>query len=39
MFEQDYIMRLIHEIVRMVLKTIFHIETESPLMVYAKEQT
>lgn len=39
MFEQDYIMRLIHEIVRMVLKTVFHIETQSPLMQYAKEQT
>lgn len=30
MFEQDYIMRLIKELVRTILKLIFHIETESP---------
>lgn len=30
MYEQDYIMRLIQEMVRAVLKLIFHIDTESP---------
>lgn len=30
MFEQDYIMRLIKEMIRMVLKLLFHIDTESP---------
>ena len=30
MFEQDYIMRLIKEMVRAILKLIFHIDTESP---------
>ena len=30
MFEQDYIMRLIKEMVRAVLKLLFHIDTESP---------
>ncbi len=30
MFEQDYIMRLIKEMVRMILKIVFHIDTESP---------
>ena len=29
MYEQDYIMRLIQEMVRAVLKLIFHIDTES----------
>lgn len=30
MFEQDYIMRLIKEMVRFILKMVFHIDTESP---------
>lgn len=30
MYQQDYIMRLIQEMVRAVLKLIFHIDTESP---------
>ncbi|WFR57474.1 DUF6483 family protein [Anaerocolumna sp. AGMB13025] len=30
MFEQDYIMRLIKEIIRVVLKLMFNIDTESP---------
>lgn len=30
MFEQDYIMRLIKEMVRAVLKLLFHIDTEAP---------
>lgn len=30
MFEQDYIMRLIKEMVRAILKLLFHIDTESP---------
>lgn len=30
MFEQDYIMRLIKEMVRMVLKLLFNIDMESP---------
>lgn len=30
MFEQDYIMRLIKEMIRMVLKLLFHIDTNSP---------
>ena len=30
MFEQDYIMRLIKEMVRAVLKLLFHIDTASP---------
>ena len=30
MFEQDYIMGLIKEMVRAVLKLLFHIDTESP---------
>lgn len=30
MFEQDYIMRLIRELVRAVCKLIFHIDTEAP---------
>lgn len=31
MFEQDYIMRLIKEMVRALIKLIFHIDTESPM--------
>lgn len=30
MFEQDYIMRLIKEMIRTIIKLIFHIDTESP---------
>lgn len=30
MFEQDYVMRLIKEMVRMILKLLFNIDTESP---------
>lgn len=30
MFEQDYIMRLIKEMIRMLLKLLFNIDTESP---------
>ena len=30
MFEQDYVMRLIKEMVRAILKLIFHMDTESP---------
>ncbi|MCM1174581.1 MAG: DUF6483 family protein [Blautia sp.] len=30
MFEQDYVMRLIREMVRAILKLLFHINTESP---------
>lgn len=30
MFEQDYIMRIIKDVIRMVLKLVFHIDTESP---------
>ena len=30
MFEQDYIMRLIKEMVRTILKLLFNIDTESP---------
>ena len=31
MYEQDYIMRLIKEMIRAVLKLVFHIDTESPM--------
>ncbi|MGN0369755.1 MAG: DUF6483 family protein [Butyrivibrio sp.] len=30
MFEQDYIMRLVKEMIRMLLKLLFNIDTESP---------
>ena len=30
MYEQDYIMRLIKEMVRAILKLLFNIDTESP---------
>ena len=40
MFEQDYIMRLIHEMVRAILKIMFQIESESPeLEMIEKEET
>ena len=32
MFEQDYIMRLIHEMVRFALKLIFNIDAKAPTM-------
>ena len=32
MFKQDYIMRLIHEMVRLVLKIVFHIDVTEPSM-------
>lgn len=37
MFEQDYIMRLINEIVRALLKLLFHIDTASPTDELLKE--
>lgn len=37
MFEQDYIMRLIHEIIRFLLKLVFHVDTESPLQQLVEE--
>lgn len=30
MFEEDYIMRLIHEMIRSILKLLFHIDVETP---------
>ena len=41
MFEQDYVMRLIQEMVRAILKLLFNIDTDSPsaeLLEDAKEQ-
>ncbi len=41
MFEQDYVMRLIKEMVRTILKLLFNIDTESPsaeLLQDAEEQ-
>ena len=41
MFEEDYIMRVIKEMVRVLLKLLFHIDTESPsveLLEDAEEQ-
>lgn len=41
MFEQDYVMRLIKEMVRAILKLLFNIDTDSPsaeLLENAKEQ-
>uniref|UniRef100_UPI00402681B9 DUF6483 family protein n=1 Tax=Acetatifactor sp. TaxID=1872090 RepID=UPI00402681B9 len=32
MFEQDYVMRLIKEMVRAILKLLFNIDTESPII-------
>ena len=37
MFEQDYIMRLINEMVRALLKNIFNIDTASPLAEVLKD--
>ena len=31
MFEQDYVMRLVKEMVRTILKILFHIDTDSPI--------
>ena len=31
MFEQDYIMRLIKEMIRAILKLLFHIDTDNPI--------
>lgn len=30
MFEQDYIVRLIHEMIRAILRLLFHIDTDAP---------
>lgn len=38
MFEQDYIMRLIKEMVRVILKLVFHIDTDSPSSELLKEK-
>ena len=38
MFEQDYIMRLVKEMVRAILKLIFNIDTESPTEELLEEQ-
>ena len=38
MFEQDYIMRLVKEMVRAILKLIFNIDTESPTAELLEEQ-
>ena len=32
MFEQDYIMRQIKELVRALLKLLFHLDTDSPTL-------
>lgn len=37
MFEQDYIMRLIKELVRTLLKLLFHIDTDSPTVELLKK--
>lgn len=31
MFEQDYIVRLIREMIRAILKLVFHIDTDNPV--------
>ena len=38
MFEQDYIMRIIKEVVRAILKLLFHIDIESPSAELIKDQ-
>ena len=38
MIEQDYIMRLIKELVRMTLKVFFNIDTESPIIENLKDE-
>ena len=37
MFEQDYVMRLIRQMVRAILKMLFHIDTDSPTEELLKE--
>lgn len=37
MFEQDYVMRLIRQMVRAILKMLFHIDTDSPTEELFKE--
>ncbi|WP_167956412.1 DUF6483 family protein [Anaerosporobacter faecicola] len=37
MFEKDYIMRIIHEMVRAVLKLVFRIDTDSPTTVLVED--
>lgn len=39
MFEQDYIMRLVKELVRAVLKLLFNIDTKTPTTELLEEQT
>lgn len=39
MFEEDYIMRLIHEIVRTILKLLFHIEEDKEEILISDEKT
>lgn len=37
-YENDYIMRLIREMIRAIIKLIFHIDTENPLEALAKDE-
>lgn len=39
MFEQDYIMRLIKEMIRAILKVLFNIDTDNPLEVIKDEES
>lgn len=38
MFEEDYIMRLIKDLTRMIAKVVFHADTESPLTEFLKDE-
>lgn len=38
MFEQDYIIRLIREMIRTILKLLFHIDTDNPVKDLLKEK-
>lgn len=38
MFEQDYVMRMIRELIRGLLKMCFHIDTDSPALVLIKNE-
>lgn len=38
MFEQDYIMRMIRELIRGVLKIVFHIDTDDPTVELIKNE-
>ena len=38
MFEQDFIMRIIHEMVRAVLHLVFHVSMDNPFMETAEEE-